>query len=86
MKHEALEQGQDLYAVWSPPHGEYGETAGAKVGFGDTTAIKVGRLSGPMGWYDVAEVYEGEEVVAIHPLHFMDTIRAVPFPETENPF
>lgn len=82
MKHEALKQGQDLYAVWSPPHGEYGETAGAKVGFDATTAIKVGRMSGPMGWYDVAEVYEDEEVVAVHPLHYMEIIRTTPFPDS----
>ena len=83
MAHEALKLGQSLHSVWSLPHGEYGETEGATVGYMATTAIIVGRLAGPMGWYSTAEIYEGDTLARIHPLMHMATIVVQ---EPEKPF
>lgn len=79
---ETLAQGQQIKEVWGP-NNDAGQ-AGARVGLGGVTDIRVGELRGPMGWYDVANVFEGENLERVYPLHMMETI--IPAAPEPKPF
>ena len=68
-----LPQGQALANIWGP-YNDAGQ-AGGRVGYDGVTSIEIGRLAGPMGWFDVAVIYRGNgRGDVIMPLHMAETI------------
>ena len=69
----AFQEGDTLTAIVGPFNDRTGGTY-IRVGEEGVTRISVSKAAGPMGWYAVAEVFKGDELVTIHPLHMMEIV------------
>lgn len=69
-----FQEGDEVRALIGPPAND-GTAVLAQVGHDGVTRIVVDFAAGPMGWYAVAAVFKGDELVAYHPLHMMETVR-----------
>ena len=70
-------EGDEITGCWSA-ESLTGDDVGCTVGYDGVTKILIGKADGPMGFYAVAQVFRGDELWQILPLHMMQSVEIAP--------